>query len=85
MGCVMAVLVAVASIPAHSNLMSPFVQEFPMSPTRYLVATGDLAEGYTFYGPFDTEDEAKQWAEANKHMFLTSWWVGQLLDSNRWE
>lgn len=29
---------------------------------QYIVAVGSLAGGFNFYGPFDDEDKAEQWA-----------------------
>ena len=34
-------------------------------PIKYMVVTGELTTGFTFYGPFDTMDKAGQWATAN--------------------
>ncbi len=37
-------------------------------PKRYLLAEGDLARGWTFYGPFETSDKAWAWATDNMHV-----------------
>lgn len=29
---------------------------------KWLVATGDIDEGFTLYGPFETPEEADKWA-----------------------
>ena len=34
-------------------------------PIKYMVVTGELTTGFTFYGPFDTLDKAGQWATVN--------------------
>ncbi len=34
-------------------------------PVKYLLVTGSLTTGFTFYGPFGTPHAASSWAEAN--------------------
>ncbi len=34
-------------------------------PVRYMVVTGELPTGFTFYGPFETTARADQWATIN--------------------
>ena len=34
-------------------------------PLKYLVITGDLTNGFDFYGSFDTTSEADRWASSN--------------------
>lgn len=34
-------------------------------PTKYMVGTGELTRGFTFYGPFKTVDVANEWARLN--------------------
>ena len=34
-------------------------------PTRYVVVSGNIAEGFKFYGPFDDKVSASHWAIQN--------------------
>lgn len=34
-------------------------------PVRYIVVTGQIADGFKFYGPFSTYDKAHNWADIN--------------------
>jgi len=34
-------------------------------PIKYMVVTGELTTGFTFYGPFETINKAGQWATTN--------------------
>lgn len=42
----------------------------------WLVIEGNPATGFTNYGPFESEDEAIQWADENHPD--TEWWVTTL-------
>jgi hypothetical protein len=39
----------------------------------WIVTCGDLADGFVFHGPFDTHDEALEWAE--KQRSLADWCI----------
>ncbi len=36
-------------------------------PKRYIVTTGDLIQGFLFYGPFDTYPRVQSWLLDNLH------------------
>ena len=38
----------------------------------YIVAVGEMFDGINFFGPFDTFDDAADWADRNAS---TGWWV----------
>ena len=37
-------------------------------PVHYMVAVGDLTQGFQFYGPFDTCERARVWGSANLNL-----------------
>ena len=37
-------------------------------PVKYMVAVGDLTQGFQFYGPFDTCERARVWGSANLNL-----------------
>lgn len=43
---------------------------------RYCVAQGNPFDGVTLYGPFDTTEEADEWATANGDNL--DWWIVDL-------
>ena len=45
----------------------------------YAVAVGEMFDGMTFYGPFDTFDDAESWAGNNSSL---SWWIIGLENPN---
>lgn len=45
---------------------------------RYCVAQGNPFDGVTLYGPFETSEEADDWAAANDGNF--DWWIVNLND-----
>lgn len=49
-----------------------------LDPDPHVVLYGNLTEGFEVYGPFDSFDDAANWAEGK---FLESW-VMPLIDSN---
>lgn len=42
---------------------------------KHILVTGNPVTGFTFYGPFDTANDA---GEAGDKLTLVDWWVGQL-------
>lgn len=44
----------------------------------YAVAMGEMFDAIDFFGPFDSFDEAQEWADKNSGM--RSWWAVELLD-----
>lgn len=45
--------------------------------STHIIMNGDPEEGFTFYGPFGSADEAVEWGE--RHEGMTSWWVVPLI------
>lgn len=43
---------------------------------QYCVAQGNPFDGVTLYGPFETSEEASEWAESNDGNF--DWWIVNL-------
>lgn len=43
---------------------------------QYIVITGNPCDGFFFYGPFDTAEQANDWADREQHGM--DWWVGPL-------
>ena len=33
--------------------------------SMWIIVTGDVRQGFDYYGPFDTSTDARQWAESN--------------------
>jgi len=48
-------------------------------PIKYMVGTGELTRGFTFYGPFKTGDDANEWARLNLKT-STEYHVHKLVD-----
>ena len=46
--------------------------------SKHIVITGNVVDGSFFYGPFDTADEAGEWA-AVEHSDR-EWWIASLED-----
>ena len=44
--------------------------------TRFMLVTGDMTDGFVFYGPFVTQEEAIKWAE---NLDLGSWYTVQMV------
>jgi hypothetical protein len=42
---------------------------------KYIVVVGDPVDGFEFYGPFNTEPEAIEWAGENLN---GDWWTASL-------
>lgn len=38
-----------------------------MTNQKYIVICGDPVNGFKYYGPFDTVEEAQHWAEGDSH------------------
>ena len=47
-------------------------------PTHYQVIVGDITSGFRFFGPFDTEFEATEWAENYGASYGLSWTIQPL-------
>jgi hypothetical protein len=48
-----------------------------MGECRWLIMAGSPIDGYAYYGPFDTETEAHDWALYEVKIEAT-WWVSPL-------
>jgi len=46
---------------------------------QHIIVTGNPLDGLEFYGPFDTSDEAGEWAE--KKIPNNEWWIATLEDA----
>jgi hypothetical protein len=47
---------------------------------NYLVIVGNPLDGYTHFGPFDSQNEATDWASENVDRYY-EWWIGELFES----
>jgi hypothetical protein len=45
-------------------------------PKKYILITGDPVDGFFYYGPFDTNDDAVAYADDEQHGM--DWWVAEL-------
>lgn len=45
---------------------------------RYIVVSGNPIDGFHFRGPFDDEDDAREWAEQH---CKGDWWVAPLTEA----
>ena len=40
----------------------------------WIITTSDVCQGFDYYGPFDSDIDARQWAESNSDTeFLGTW------------
>jgi hypothetical protein len=43
---------------------------------NYMVVIGNIFDGFSFYGPFATFDDASDWADTNA--ISSEWWVASV-------
>ena len=46
--------------------------------TRYVGIQGNPVDGFLYYGPFITFEEAEEWMSENDPESAESWWISEL-------
>lgn len=49
-----------------------------MSNFQYIIITGNPVDGFMYYGPYSTHDEAIEAAEASTTLDGDDWWIARL-------
>lgn len=46
---------------------------------KYLIAFGNPVDGFGFIGPFDSAEDANEYAEHDRDLSCVDWWVVELI------
>lgn len=45
------------------------------TPGMHLLMAGNPVEGFSFYGPFESEEQADEWVESHDEIDATDYWI----------